>query len=384
MKPSPAILEPAVESGWEARPAPAFLLDLPPWHEVFFRNLADVFRPATRSGLLYARPGSFWPDVFVTSRLPWNRFAQSVACHVAFIVAIWGSVQLWPQKPEVVRPRFQPSDVIYYAPSEYLPPLDTSAGRALRPQKGEPEHAPQPIISVPAEADNRTQTIVTPSNIKLNHDVPLPNIVAWSQTPAQPAMPLASTVGTASMRIPSLPTTAIAPAAEALPANLKQAPMLSQAAVAPAPTIDAESSRTVRAPQAAVVQPAPRVDDSSARRLGDINMGHAQVVAPAPELPVCRAACDAGPDATQSRRRGRFCGRATSAFYFGRCRYTRKRKDHLARYSSRGDECRGIAGRQSAWNFCGDSRGQERSFRRSGCFRQRSTERERLRFRQES
>ncbi len=288
MKPSPAILEPAVESGWEARPVPAFLLDLPPWHEVFFRNLADLFRPATRSGPLYARPGSFWPDVFVTSRLPWNRFAQSVACHVAFIVAIWGSVQLWPQKPEVVRPRFQPSDVIYYAPSEYLPPLDTSAGRALRPQKGEPEHAPQPIISVPAEADNRTQTIVTPSNIKLNHDVPLPNIVAWSQTPAQPAMPLASTVGTTSMRIPSLPTTAIAPAAEALPANLKQAPMLSQAAVAPAPTIDAESSRTVRAPQAAVavVQPAPRVDDSSARRLGDINMGHAQVVAPAPELPV--------------------------------------------------------------------------------------------------
>ena len=93
----------------------------------------------------------------------------------------------------MITPAFNRADVIYYAPSEYLPPLDTGGARKTLPQKGEPEYAPQPIISVPPEADNRTQTIVTPSDVKLNHDVPLPNIVAWSQTQAQPAVPLAST-----------------------------------------------------------------------------------------------------------------------------------------------------------------------------------------------
>ena len=56
--------------------------------------------------------------------------------------------------------------------------------------------------------------------------------------------------------------------------------------MAPAPEVDAESSRTLRAPQAAVVEPPPMVDAATARRLGDISIGHTQVVAPAPELPM--------------------------------------------------------------------------------------------------
>ena len=189
MKPASVLLEPTAESGSEIPTAPGFVLDLEPWHKVFFRNLADLFHPAADSASpLYSRPGSFWPDVFVTSRLPWNRFAQSAFFHVLFVIALWGSVRLWPQSPQVLqRPAFKSSDVIYYAPSEYLPPLDTGGTHRPLPQKGEPEHASQPIISVPAEADNRTQTIVTPSDLKLNHDVPMPNIVAWSQNQAQPA-----------------------------------------------------------------------------------------------------------------------------------------------------------------------------------------------------
>ena len=288
MKPASVLLEPLSESESKAAPAPAFLVDLPPWHRIFLHNLSDLFRGSKDSSLhLYSRPGSFWPDVFVTSRLPWNRFAQSAICHVAFIVALWGSMQLWPQPPQVLdRPVFNRADVIYYAPSEYLPPLDTGGVHRPLPQKGEPEHAPQPIISVPAEADNRTQTIVTPSDIKLNHDVPMPNIVAWSQTPAQPAMPLASTTAAASLKVPEMPVTAVAPAPETMPANRQRAPAFSQTAVAPAPEVDAESSRTLRAPQAAVVEPPPLVDAATARRLGDISIGHTQVVAPAPELPM--------------------------------------------------------------------------------------------------
>jgi TonB family protein len=288
MKPASVLLESTSESGSEARSIPTFLVKLEPWHTVFLHNLRDLFRPTQRTPFLVSsRPGSFWPDVFVTSHLPWKRFAQSVACHVAFIVLLWGSVRLWPQAPQVLdRPAFNRADVIYYAPAEYLPPLDTGGSRRPLPRKGEPEHSPQPIISVPAEADNRTQTIVTPSDIKLNHDVPLPNIVAWSQNKAQPAVPLASTSVAANLRMPALSVTAVAPAPETMPANRQQSPVLSQTVVAPAPELNSDSMRTVRAPQAAVVQPPPSVDAASQRRLGDINIGHSQVVAPAPELPV--------------------------------------------------------------------------------------------------
>jgi TonB family protein len=247
-----------------------------------------LFRTRTDSSLhLHSRPGTFWPDVFVTSGLPWKRFGQSGLCHVMFMAVLWGSAQLWPQRPQVLdRPVFNRADVIYYAPSEYLPPLDSGGARRPLPQKGEPEHAPQPIISVPAEADNRTQTIVTPSDINLNQDVPLPNIVAWSQTQAQPAVPLASTTTVANLRSPALPVTAVAPAPEVIPANQQRSPLLARTAVAPAPDVNSESSRTLQSPQAAVIQPPPSVDTTSARRMGDINIGHAQVVAPAPELPL--------------------------------------------------------------------------------------------------
>src|ERR1700724_1861751 len=99
MKPASVLLESTSELGAEARSARAFLVTREPWHTGFFRNPADVVRrrPSTPF-LVSSRPGSFWPDVFVATRLPWNRFAQSGMCHVAVIVALWGSVRLWPQR----------------------------------------------------------------------------------------------------------------------------------------------------------------------------------------------------------------------------------------------------------------------------------------------
>jgi TonB family protein len=296
MKPASVLLESTPEPAPKAVPPPVFLVDLPAWHTVFFRNLFDLFRPAQQLPFeLSSPPGSFWPDVFVTSRAPWGRFGLSVLGHVASIAAILGLVQFWPQAPEVVvKPTFSRADVIYYAPSEDLPPLDTGGTRKPLPQKGDPAYAPQPIISVPPEADNRSQTIVTPSDIRLNHDVSLPNIVAWSQTPAQPSVPLASTTAAAAnLRLPTLSVFAVAPAPETIPANHQQAPALSQAVVAPAPEVNVQSSaRTLQGPQAAIVEPAPRIDTTSGRRLGDINIGHSTVVAPAPELPVAEQYAD--------------------------------------------------------------------------------------------
>ena len=70
---------------------------------------------------------------------------------------------------------------------ERLPAPDQYGPRGeAKPRKGQPKLAKQEILSVPPNPDNNRQTIVTPPNVKLNHDVPLPNIVAWTNIPGQP------------------------------------------------------------------------------------------------------------------------------------------------------------------------------------------------------
>ena len=57
MKPGSMLLEPSSQPRSRTRAAPVFLVDLPPWHQIFLRNLSDLFRPARDSSLhLYSRP----------------------------------------------------------------------------------------------------------------------------------------------------------------------------------------------------------------------------------------------------------------------------------------------------------------------------------------
>lgn len=224
-------MESAVDVRTRGVPAPSLLVELEPAHRTFFRNLADLFWHWRDPGLeLSSLPGRFWSDVFVRSGLPWRRFLESALYHVTAIAMLSASAQLWPRRPQIAdHLTFNPADVVYYEASEYLPPLDTGGAHIQLLQKSEPEHAPQPIISVPREPDNRTQTIFTPSNLKQNHDVPLPNIVAWPH--AQVAVPM-------------------------------------------------------QAPRPAIIEPPPSVEAASIHTLGDINIGHTEAIAPAPQLPV--------------------------------------------------------------------------------------------------
>jgi len=267
MKQGPLLID---TSRKKHRPAPkavpTLLIAMDPWHKVFLRNLGDLLWRRRKPPLqLVSRPADFWPDVFVPTRMPWMQFLESTSCHVLVIAALWGWSVLWPQRPRMVQPAvFHSSDVVYYDASEYLAPLDTGGAHAPLPHKGEPEHATQPIISVPPEADNRAQTIVAPTNVKLDHDVPLPNIVALGRP--TPTMPTAAMAASASdLKLPTLPASVVAPAPE---------------------VNSAISRRNMQAPQPSVVQPAPEVADAASRRLSDINIGHTQVVAPAPQLPV--------------------------------------------------------------------------------------------------
>ena len=255
----------------EAPDALQLLVELPSRSQVFFANLRDLVSPPRLPQLeLRSAPAPFWHDVFVQRRLPWLSFLESGGCHViaiALLLALTRFLALHPQP--AIRPAFDHSQVVYYAPSEYLPPIDTRRTRAATPAKADPEYARQTIISVPPEADNFRQTIVTPPNIRLKRDVSLPNIVAWSDTAQKPRL-----------AIPDAPLTLAAELTRMAPAPMQNA------VVAPPPDASYFDERRSQSLQTAVVAPPPVVDNASTRRIGDINIGRSSVIAPAPQLPL--------------------------------------------------------------------------------------------------
>ena len=261
--------------------APRLLVELEPRRVVFRQNLKDLFAPRPPRMRLASPPGRFWPDVFVNRRLPVRPFVESYAYHFIVIALIYGLSAAWPHRLQPVRQASKSDSVTYYPVSEYLPPLNTGA-RPARPKKGDPVYAKQPIISVPPEADNRSQTIVTPPDIKLHADVPLPNMVSWGQSSVP--VPIAATERIR-LSLPALPMSVVAPAPEVQRANERQLPTLNSSVIAPPPEVKADA-RSVQGFQASVIAPPPSVNVATARRIGDITIGHSDVVAPAPQLPV--------------------------------------------------------------------------------------------------
>jgi TonB family protein len=280
-------MEPAVDPPQKGSDQPALLLELEPWRRVFFQNLRDLVPPAVQTDLqISSSPGQFWPDVFVDSGLAWRPFSQSAGFHIAAIALILGLGGLWPHGRQHTIPTHAPQTIVYYSPSEYLPQLDTGLHQKRIKQKGQPEYARQSILSVPSEPDNRTQTIITPPEIKLKREVLLPNIVAWSQ--AQPLVPIATTERiSTNLRLPAMPIAVVAPVPVVTRDLAHTAPGLTQEVVAPAPKLDVgASARSMAPPTPAVISPAPYLQAVSARRVGDINIPPSHVVAPAPTLPL--------------------------------------------------------------------------------------------------
>ncbi len=224
-------------------------------------------RPAELAGSeLAGNDGEFdlWRDVFVQQELPWGRFLQSALLHTAAVVFVWTiSLSGIRQQKILDHAAFDRSSLVTYSPEEYLPPLDTGASEAPKAQKGDPVYAKQPILSVPREADNRSQTIVVPPDLKLDHDVPLPNIVATGAI--APAVPLDAAR-------PSLSARIVAPETQV---------------VAPAPDVQFARERVVQAAMKSdVVAPPPELTQSTKGHVGLMNIGPSDVVAPAPQLTV--------------------------------------------------------------------------------------------------
>jgi TonB family protein len=244
---------------------PRLLLELDPWHRVFWRNLWDLLlwrRPKPLR--LTSAPAPFWPDVFVSAAIPWTRLRQSLLYHAFVITALWGFTQTYLSPRVKVEPLTRNTTLTYYQVSEYLPPVRTASAPARVEQHGEPVYSPQPIIALPANPDNSRQTIVNPAAPQLiPHAVKLPNLVVSTPAPEPPVA--GATHSTSQLTLPWL-------------------------AAAPVPPPQDNTSRRLsdlklpgRAPS--VVEPPPE-PGSVERKLGDINVAHAEPQVGAPQLPL--------------------------------------------------------------------------------------------------
>jgi TonB family protein len=263
-----------------AAAVPRLLVELPSRPRVFFGNLRDLILPTSGPRLeLQSTPAAFWPDVFVRRSLPWYGFLKSAGCHLLAGALLVVLTHIFSLQPRVVPARaFDRSQVIYYQASDDLPHLDTRDESAPHPAHADPEFSRQPIISVPAESDNHTQTVVTPPSVKLQQEVPLPNIVAWSNDEKKPRL-----------EIQPPPLT---PAAE-----ITRMTRPLDSVVPPPPDLRASAATANQPLQPALIEPPPAVETSRERPLGDLNIGRSPVIAPAPQLAVAEQRSRAMPSA---------------------------------------------------------------------------------------
>jgi TonB family protein len=263
----------------EPAPGLQFLIRLEPRLPAIFGNLAVLLRRPPEDFSLATAP--FWPDVFVGTGLPWHRLLESALSHALMLAAIWSLSHAWLLHPRVsLRPTFQHNQIVYYTTSEYLPPISPPIPRAQVAQKADPAYAPQEIISVPAEADNRSQTIVTPPDVKLAQEMHLPNLVAWTPTPGP--VPVPGSLNS-KLTLPAIATPVVPPPPEVARATgLTVSPLHRAPVIAPPPDVAQTSKRPTPAlPKTSVIAPPPDLADA-ANRAGPA-LPQLKAVAPAPE-----------------------------------------------------------------------------------------------------
>ena len=178
--------QPQVEDALQSAPTLSYELEW--WPRVFWRNLSDfILRREPPPVETTAQPVPIPEEKWIATGLGPRHYLESYGYHIALIVVIYVlSTSAWFNRPVKLESPYANTSVEHYALSEYLPPINTGPRGEAKLRKGQPKLAKQEILSVPPNADNNHQTIVTPPNIKLNRDVPLPNMVAWTNIPGQP------------------------------------------------------------------------------------------------------------------------------------------------------------------------------------------------------
>lgn len=271
--------------GRDPSPPPELRL-LPAWSapfEVFAKNLFDCMtgRVVPVVELSSAPDHAFWRDIDLQSRFPRRGLIDSVLAHAALLGLLY-AVSIWPQATVHLTDSRSYRTLNSYRPNQYLPELHGAPAHRTHGGKADPVPAQQEIRSLPDAPDNLRQTIVTPPRLKLQHDVDLPNLVAYESAP--PAQPLEAS--SRSNVLPLFMPAVLAPAAEtgSLHSSSK-IPSLIPEVVEPAPEIvQIKPQRALLDFQPNVVQPAPEVGSTSRRG----NTSLAQLlpsVAPVPASP---------------------------------------------------------------------------------------------------
>jgi TonB family protein len=245
-----------------AETALALLPAIEPWRVAFFRNLKDFLLLRDWPRLLDRRHYEGWSTAYISTNAPWTRIRESWWGHALLAVATFAicTSPFFVPRVKAVSP-FEHANIRYYPVSDYLPPINSSAPRPHTAKPADPVFAKQEIISVRAEADNHTQTIITPPKVKLQHDVPLPNMAVWT------ADPIAPTVAAPQMQ-PKM--------------------VFPLAAQVVEPTADVSQLRDKRSVNLQSSAVEPIANDQNLRRTGALNIANLKpdVVPPVPALPM--------------------------------------------------------------------------------------------------
>ena len=246
-----------------AAPSLSLLPRMEPWRDTFVRNVGDFLSLRDWPRPLDRRRYLGWHTTFVYTNPPWKRIRESYWAHLLLVVIIFSVfTSPWYLEPPVklVNP-FDHAHIQYYPTSDYLPAINSKAPRPHTSRKADPVYAKQEIISVRPDADNHTQTIITPPKVKLQHDVPLPNLAVWTNDPVAPTV-----------AAPSVRPKMVFP--------------LAAQVVEPTPDMNKLRDRRNIALQSSAVEPI--ANDQSLRQHGQLNISSLRpdVVAPAPSLPV--------------------------------------------------------------------------------------------------
>jgi TonB family protein len=297
--------------------SPVLLRELEPWHRVFLKNLGDVLlRRQPPPVETTAKPVPLRHDYFIKTGIDATRFLESYGGHIVFVVLVYlvCTLPFFNRAPQLHSP-FDNTRIEYHPVSDYLPPINTAAKEEMKPRQGAPKLARQEILSVPPNPDNNHQTIVTPPKVRIDHDVPLPNIVAWTQIPAQPIAASARSVS--QLKVPQFEPAVVPPTADL--SNLKNtlhAPPLQQPSVV-APTADIsqvkDKLKLQTLQQPGVVEPALSADQLRLKQ-GQLNIADLQPQVAAPKLPVApQQSAGAGANAGAADKSGASSGQSIPA-----------------------------------------------------------------------
>lgn len=203
-------------------------------------------------------------------------------CHGLTIAGLLIGSRVWTQlePPEPLR-ILRKDYITYYTPSRSFPAMKGSvpvgAGSRGRSKSLHPAG-----IRVAAE---RVHKRLRAPNIKVAAFASANLAMSNAITPAAPAA-----VNTFNRRpqltLPAGWTSAVAPTPDVNQMGSGRSHSYQISVIAPPPGVDGISSgREMAVPRAVVVSPLPSLQGAM-RKLGDLNIGHARAVAPAPRLPV--------------------------------------------------------------------------------------------------